>query len=82
MSAVVHLRVREAVDAVTVPAAAVFTADGRDSVWAVRDGRAQPVPVTIGVQGQDVVQILSGLSEGEQIVVRGTDQVRAGQEVP
>lgn len=82
MSAVVHLRVREAVDAVTVPAAAVFTSDGRDSVWAVRDGRAQPIPVTIGVQGQDVVQILSGLSEGEQIVVRGTDQVRAGQEVP
>jgi HlyD family secretion protein len=82
MSAVVHLRVREAVAAVTVPAAAVFNSDGRDSVWAVRDGKAQPVPVTVGVQGQDVVQILAGLTEGQQVVVRGTDQVRAGQEVP
>jgi HlyD family secretion protein len=82
MSAVVHLRVREAVGAITVPAAAIFNADGRDSVWAVRDGKAQPVPVTVGVQGQDVVQILSGLDAGQQVVVRGTDQVRAGQEVP
>jgi hypothetical protein len=31
------------------------------------------------VQGQDVVQILSGLSEGQQVVVRGTDQVQTGQ---
>jgi multidrug efflux pump subunit AcrA (membrane-fusion protein) len=81
MSAVVHLRVREATAAVTVPAAAIFNSDGRDAVWAVRDGKAQPTPVTVGVQGQDVVQILAGLTEGQQVVVRGTDQVRAGQEV-
>lgn len=81
MSAVVHLRVREATAAVTVPAAAIFNSDGRDAVWAVRDGKAQPTPVTVGVQGQDVVQILSGLTEGQQVVVRGTDQVHAGQEV-
>jgi multidrug efflux pump subunit AcrA (membrane-fusion protein) len=82
MSAVVHLRVREATSAVTVPAAAVFSAEGRDAVWAVRDGRARRVEVTVGVQGQDVVQIVAGLSAGEQIVVRGTDQVRADQQVP
>jgi HlyD family secretion protein len=81
MSAVVHLRVREATAAVTVPAAAIFNSDGRDAVWAVRDGKAQPTPVTVGVQGQDVVQILAGLTEGQQVVVRGTDQVHAGQEV-
>lgn len=79
MSAVTHLQVRQAADAVTVPAAAVFTAEGRDVVWAVRNGRAEQVPVTVGVQGQDVVQILSGLSEGQQVVVRGTDQVQTGQ---
>ncbi|WP_213453804.1 efflux RND transporter periplasmic adaptor subunit [Rhizomonospora bruguierae] len=79
MSAVAHLRVREAADAVTVPAAAVFSADGGDAVWAVRDGRATRVPVTVGVQGQDVVQILAGLGAGERVVVRGADQVRDGQ---
>lgn len=79
MSAVAHLRVREAADAVTVPAAAVFNADGADVVWAVRDGKAIRVPVTVGVQGQDVVQIVTGVTAGERIVVRGADQVRSGQ---
>ena len=58
MSAVAHLHVRTAVDAVAVPAAAVFTADGGDAVWLVRDGRAVRQPVTVGVQGEDLVQIV------------------------
>ncbi|HET8683823.1 MAG TPA: biotin/lipoyl-binding protein [Micromonosporaceae bacterium] len=82
MSAVAHLSVREAAGTVAVPAAAVFTAEGQDSVWAVRDGRATRVPVTVGVPGQDLVQIVSGLRAGDRIVVRGTDQVRAGVELP
>lgn len=82
MSAVAHLSVREADSAVAVPAAAVFTVDGQDSVWAVRDGKAARVPVTVGVSGQDLVQIVSGLSAGDRVVVRGTDQVRAGAELP
>jgi HlyD family secretion protein len=81
MSAVVRLRVREATDAVTVPAAAVFSAEGRDTVWLVRDGRAERVPVTVGVQGADVVQIVRGVEAGQRVVVRGTDQVRVGQEL-
>jgi hypothetical protein len=28
------------------------------------------------------VQVVGGLAEGERIVVRGADQVRAGQQVP
>ncbi|MFF4878296.1 efflux RND transporter periplasmic adaptor subunit [Micromonospora sp. NPDC000668] len=81
MNAIVHLRVREAADAVTVPASAVFSADGRDAVWVVRDGKADRAAVTVGVQGSDLVQILNGVQAGDRIVVRGTDQVRDGQEV-
>ncbi|WP_346539642.1 efflux RND transporter periplasmic adaptor subunit [Micromonospora sp. DPT] len=81
MNAVVHLRVREAADAITVPASAVFSADGRDAVWLVRDGRADRAPVTVGVQGPDLVQILDGVQAGDRVVVRGTDQVQDGQEV-
>lgn len=82
MSAVVRLRVREAADAVTVPASAVVSADGRDTVWVVRGGRAERVPVTLGVQGEDVVEVATGLGDGQRIVVGGADQVRAGQELP
>src|SRR5262249_43634590 len=37
MSAVAHLRVRTATNAVTVPAAAVFSSGGHEAVWVVRD---------------------------------------------
>lgn len=82
MSAVVRLKVRQATDAVTVPASAVVTADGRDTVWIVRDGRFQAAQVRLGVQGEDTVQVLSGVGAGQQIVVAGADQVEAGAEVP
>ncbi len=78
MSAVVRLQVRQATDAVTVPASAVVNADGQDTVWAVRDDRYQRVPVKVGVQGEDVVQVTAGLDPGQRIVVAGADQVHAG----
>ncbi|WP_433533659.1 efflux RND transporter periplasmic adaptor subunit [Micromonospora sp. CA-263727] len=81
MNAVLRLRVREAADAVTVPASAVFSADGRDAVWLVRDGRAGRAVVIVGVQGQDLVQIVDGVQPGDRVVIRGTDQVRDGQEI-
>jgi len=59
----------------------VFSADGRDTVWVIRQGKAQRVPVTVGVSGADLVQVVDGLAEGDRIVVRGTDQVRAGQKL-
>ncbi|MBB4762442.1 efflux RND transporter periplasmic adaptor subunit [Amorphoplanes digitatis] len=82
MSAIVRLRVREAADAVTVPASSIVSSGGRDTVWAVRGGRAERVPVTLGVQGEDVVQVVSGIDAGQQVVVGGADQVSAGQTVP
>jgi HlyD family secretion protein len=78
MSAVVRLRVRQATDAVTVPVSAVVNADGKSAVWAVRDGHYQQVPVTIGVQGEDVVQVTGGLAAGQRIVVSGADRVHPG----
>ena len=82
MSATAHLRVRQADDVVTVPAAAVFSTEGRDTVWLVRSGRADRVPVTVGVQGSELVQILNGVEPGQRLVVRGTDQIRVGQQLP
>lgn len=78
MSAVVHLQVRQATDAVTVPASAIVNSDGQDTVWAVRNGRYERVPVTLGVQGEDVVQVTSGVQPGQPIAVSGTDQINAG----
>jgi HlyD family secretion protein len=81
MSAVIRLQVRQATGAVTVPASAIVSADGRDTVWVVRAGKAERVPVTVGVQGEDVVQVTDGVQPGQRIVVGGADQVSAGQEL-
>lgn len=81
MSAVSHLLVRSANGVVVVPAASVFNADGRDQVWLVRNGKAERMPVTVGVAGTDLVQITEGVNEGDRVVVRGADQVRAGQKL-
>ncbi|MPZ26323.1 MAG: HlyD family efflux transporter periplasmic adaptor subunit [Micromonosporaceae bacterium] len=82
MSAVAHLRVGEAVGTVAVPAAAVLRVADADVVWAVQDGQAVRIPVTLGVQGRDVVEIVSGLRPGDRIVVRGADRVTEGQRLP
>ncbi|NMO53582.1 HlyD family efflux transporter periplasmic adaptor subunit [Actinoplanes sp. TBRC 11911] len=78
MSAVIHLQVRQATDAVTVPASAIVNTDGQNAVWAVRNGRYERVPVTLGVQGEDVVQVTDGVQPGQSIAVSGTDQITAG----
>ncbi len=82
MSAVAHLRVRTAIDAVAVPAAAVFRTERGDTVWLVRDGHAVAQLVRVGVQGEDLVQIVSGVEPGQRVVVSGTDKVTSGQAVP
>ena len=81
MSAVAHLRVRTAANAVSVPAAAVFSSGGHEAVWVVRDGRAVQQQVVVGVQGEDLVQISDGLQSGQQVVVAGTDRVTAGEKL-
>lgn len=83
MSALIRLRVREAANAVAVPAAAVFNADGKDWVW-VRsgDGKAQRRAVTVGVAGRDLLEIVQGVGDGEKVVVKGADQVREGDKLP
>ncbi|MEV6923549.1 HlyD family efflux transporter periplasmic adaptor subunit [Dactylosporangium sp. NPDC051485] len=82
MNAVAHLQVRSIRDAVTVPAAAVFNVGGKDVVWLVRAGKAVQQPVSVGVSGQDRVQVLSGVADGDQLVVRGTDKVQQGMDLP
>jgi HlyD family secretion protein len=82
MSAVADLKVRTATDAVSVPATAIVRDGDRDAVWVVEDSRAHRRNVTVGTQGEDQVAVTAGLRVGEQVVVRGVDQVREGQELP
>ncbi|HVQ90622.1 MAG TPA: HlyD family efflux transporter periplasmic adaptor subunit [Mycobacteriales bacterium] len=79
MSAVADLQVRTARDAISVPSSAVTRVGNLDAVWVVAGGRAARRTVTVGTQGEDLVEITKGLIPGERVVVRGADKVSAGQ---
>lgn len=75
MTADCNIVVEERPDALLVPASAVL--DG--AVWLLVDGRLARRTVTLGILGQDRVEVTSGLAEGEQIVARPDDEFREGR---
>ena len=81
MSAVARLKVRTAKGAASVPASAVFRDGARDTVWVVQAGRAHRREVRLGAQGDERVEVTSGLAIGDRVVVRGADRVTEGQQV-
>lgn len=59
-------------DALTVPRDAVVDTGARQHVFVAADGGLfEPRPVRLGVRLQDRVEILEGITEGEQIVTSG-----------
>ena len=64
-----------------VPKAGVRSADGRDIVFIVRDQRLERRAVKVGAADGDQVEILSGLTAGEQVVVEGPATMKDGDKV-
>jgi HlyD family secretion protein len=71
----------ETASATTVPAGALLRSDGGWDVFAIRDGRAERVPVRIGHVGGGAAEVLGGVRRGEQVVVFPPDALRAGMRV-
>jgi RND family efflux transporter MFP subunit len=66
----------------TVPIQAVQREDSAASVLMVdREGRLHERPVKLGAEGNDQVEILSGLSEGDQVVIGIRSELRPGEKV-
>jgi HlyD family secretion protein len=75
---IVHVTTWSADDVLTVPVAALFRQGERWAVYAVKDGRAQVVEVTIGQRNSRMAEVLSGLSAGDKVVLHPSDRIRAG----
>ena len=77
----VHMKLPAAVHALTVPInATMFRSEGM-SVAAVRNGRVALLPVTVGHDYGDELEITSGLKDDEQLIVNPPDSIAAGQPV-
>lgn len=68
---------------ITVPDTAILKMQGAGTrtVFVVEDGKAVMKVVTLGRHFDGKYEILSGLEEGDQVIVKGNSALKAGQEV-
>jgi multidrug efflux pump subunit AcrA (membrane-fusion protein) len=67
-------------DVLTVPAGAILKEDGKPYVLMVDSGnKVQKVPVTVGIQGSDRVQVAAGLTEHQLVIVSAQSNYQTGQ---
>ncbi len=77
----VHLKLPTPVNSMIVPVNAVlFRSEGISSV-VIQNGQVAIVPVTIGRDFGDSLEVTSGLNANDQIVVNPPDSIAAGQKV-
>jgi HlyD family secretion protein len=67
MTARVSINVGESPNALVVPLSVVKLVNGQQTVAVLQNGQLQNVPVTTGLASDEKIEILSGLSEGDQV---------------
>ncbi|HJR59758.1 MAG TPA: efflux RND transporter periplasmic adaptor subunit [Vicinamibacterales bacterium] len=66
---------------VSVPKAAVKSVDGRSVVFVVRDDRVERRAIRAGLENGGEVEVLSGVSAGERVVIEGPPTLKDGDRV-
>ncbi len=66
---------------VLVPKKAIVTEGSSSSVWVVRGDAAHLVPIIVGREFQEGVEVKQGLSGGEMVIVVPSATIKEGQEV-
>jgi RND family efflux transporter MFP subunit len=64
-----------------VPKAAIRSVDGRSVVFVVQQDRVERRAVSVGEQNGDQVEVLSGVSAGERVVIDGPQGLKDGDKV-
>ncbi|MCX7921242.1 MAG: efflux RND transporter periplasmic adaptor subunit [Clostridia bacterium] len=77
----VKIVTQEKKSAVYVPEKAVFDMDGKDTVFIVKDGKVEARSIKIGMENKDYVEIIEGISEGEEVVDSPDNNLKPGTKV-
>jgi len=78
MTADITITTASASGVLAVPAAAIRGTSGNYSVLVLADGTPETRAVTVGLMTSSLVEIKSGLTEGEQVVIGTSSQQRSG----
>lgn len=82
MSANVSVILSERANALTIPTEAVFANGNQSFVYIINpDSTVTPAPVNLGLQLSKVVEVVSGLQQGMQIVTAGHQKLFPGAKV-
>lgn len=68
-------------DALQIPRTALLDGDGPPKVFVVQDGKAAERAVELGLSNGAMIEVVSGLKDGEQVVVVGQGAVKPGAAV-
>lgn len=71
----------ESADVLTVPSSALFQRGGKWAVFVVEDGRAQVRNIGVGHRAEAIVEVVSGLKQGERVILFPSDKVDEGSRV-
>jgi membrane fusion protein, multidrug efflux system len=67
--------------AFVVPRSALVRREGTENVFVIRGDRAELVPIQTGVEAADRLEVVSGLSSSDRVVVSGADTLKPGDRV-
>ena len=77
----ITLRKQEFENALAIPSEAIVPEMGKDKVFLYKNGKAEPVDIVTGIRTEALVQAVAGLSEGDTVIISGTQQLRTGMAV-
>ena len=78
---IVHVAVWKGSDVLTVPVGALFRKGEEWAVFAISEGRARVTPIKVGNRNGRTAEVLSGLSQGDRVVLHPSDRIRDGSAV-
>lgn len=81
MNGSVDISVETVPDVIAMPVEALIEEGGTNYAYVVRDGRAYRTAIEIGQFTDTLVEVTSGLAEGDQVIVSGVSELSDGARV-
>lgn len=68
-------------DVVSVPRSAIVTRGGQDSIFVVNGGTVENRSISTGITVDNMVEITSGITSGNEVVISGQNMLESGSKV-